>query len=217
MAAAPVILVTAGSAGLGAAASRLFAKHGYRVVVNYNSNSARADQLVSELSGVGNANNDAKDHIALKADLASHEDVKRLVSETHGAMGRIDVIFSNGGWSHFRDVTRLDDNVFDEDWDRAYAMNVKSHLWLLHAAETHLSETEGSFITTASIAGVKGTGSSLVSLLQEIVLRGLLLTFKGVWGDEGGPATYDQGIGLYGWPEDSSQHRFTWLTRDGML
>ncbi|KAK3192785.1 hypothetical protein K4F52_001142 [Lecanicillium sp. MT-2017a] len=161
MADSPVVLVTAGSAGLGAAASRLFAKNGYRVVVNYHSDSARADQLIAELNDTGNSNNDEKPHIIIKADLASHEDVNRLVSETHDAMGRIDVIFSNGGWSRFRDVTRLDDNVFDEDWDRAYAMNVKSHLWLLHAAEKHLSETEGAFITTASIAGVKGTGSSL--------------------------------------------------------
>lgn len=164
MADSPVVLVTAGSAGLGAAASRLFAKNGYRVVVNYHSDSARADQLITELNGTGNSNNDGKPHIIIKADLASHEDVNRLVSETHAAMGRIDVIFSNGGWSHFRDVTRLDDNVFDDDWDRAYAMNVKSHLWLLHAAEKYLSETEGAFITTASIAGVKGTGSSLVSV-----------------------------------------------------
>lgn len=166
MSSAPVILITAGSAGLGAAAARLFARNGYGVVINYNSDSARAEKIISELKDIKIAESNGKPHFAIKADLASHEDVKRLVSETHQAMGRIDVIFSNGGWSHFRDITRLDDNVFDEDWDRAYAMNVKSHLWLLHAAEGHLSKVEGAFITTASVAGMKGTGSSLVSLLH---------------------------------------------------
>ncbi|KAL1641347.1 hypothetical protein SLS61_010142 [Didymella pomorum] len=39
--------------------------------------------------------------------------------------------------------------------------NVKSHLWLLHAAKAELEKSEGAFITTASIAGVKPTGSSL--------------------------------------------------------
>lgn len=39
--------------------------------------------------------------------------------------------------------------------------NVKSHLWLMHAAKAHLEETEGAFISTASIAGVKPSGSSL--------------------------------------------------------
>lgn len=42
-------------------------------------------------------------------------------------------------------------------------MNVKAHLWLMHAARKHLDETEGSFITTASLAGVSHSGSSLVS------------------------------------------------------
>lgn len=39
--------------------------------------------------------------------------------------------------------------------------NVKSHLWLMHAAKAELEKTEGAFVTTASIAGVKPSGSSL--------------------------------------------------------
>jgi NAD(P)-dependent dehydrogenase (short-subunit alcohol dehydrogenase family) len=42
-------------------------------------------------------------------------------------------------------------------------MNVKSHLWMMHAARKHLDETKGAFITTASVAGVNHSGSSLVS------------------------------------------------------
>lgn len=45
-------------------------------------------------------------------------------------------------------------------------MNVKSHLWLMHAARKHLDKTEGAFITTASLAGVSHSGSSLVSFLR---------------------------------------------------
>jgi NAD(P)-dependent dehydrogenase (short-subunit alcohol dehydrogenase family) len=39
--------------------------------------------------------------------------------------------------------------------------NVKAHLWLLYAAKEQLEKNEGSFITTASVAGVKPSGSSL--------------------------------------------------------
>lgn len=39
--------------------------------------------------------------------------------------------------------------------------NVKAHLWLLYAAREQLEKNEGSFITTASVAGVKPSGSSL--------------------------------------------------------
>lgn len=53
--------------------------------------------------------------------------------------------------------------MHEEDWDRCFNMNVKQHLWLMHAARKHLDETEGAFITTASLAGVNHSGSSLVS------------------------------------------------------
>jgi len=45
--------------------------------------------------------------------------------------------------------------------DRCFLYNVKSHLFLLHAAKPHLEASEGAFVTTASIAGVKPSGSSL--------------------------------------------------------
>ncbi|EFX01517.1 short chain dehydrogenase reductase [Grosmannia clavigera kw1407] len=152
-----VVLVTAGSAGLGAAAARLFARNGYHVIVNYANNKARADALLAELNGTDGQ----KTHVAIQADLTSRTAVERLAREAQAAFGRLDVVFSNGGWTEFRDTTRLSDNVFDEDWDRAFVMNVKSHIWLLHAAEAALAEHEGAFITTASMAGVSGMGSSL--------------------------------------------------------
>lgn len=152
----PVVLITAGSAGLGAAASKLFAKRGYIVIINYNSNHERASRLLAEISVEG-----GPVHKVIKADLASRNEVERLITEAFIMYGRLDAVFSNCGWTAFRDTSRLSDNVFDEDWDRAFIMNVKSHLWLLHAAEEHLSKQDGAFVTTASLAGVNGMGSSL--------------------------------------------------------
>jgi len=82
-------------------------------------------------------------------------------------MGRLDVVFSNGGWTALRDFQNLDDNVNEEDWDRCFNMNVKSHLWLMHASKKWLEESEGCFITTASLAGVRPSGSSLVSKMGD--------------------------------------------------
>lgn len=60
-------------------------------------------------------------------------------------------------------MNSIDENAFEEDWDQAFNVNVKSHLWLMQAAKKHLDETEGAFISTASIAGVIPSGSSLAS------------------------------------------------------
>ena len=159
----PVALITAGSAGLGAAAARLFVQNGYRVVINYSNNAERATQLLNELPGLSSLPRDAARNFALiRADLGSRESINRLIRETVEQFGRIDVLFSNGGWTRFRGLASIDDNCHEEEWDRAFNMNVKSHLWLMQAAKKHLDETEGAFITTASLAGVSVSGSSLV-------------------------------------------------------
>ena len=76
-------------------------------------------------------------------------------------MGRLDVVVSNAGWTRITNIANLDEGMIDEDWDKCFLYNVKSHLWLAYAARSELDKTEGAFITTASIAGVKPSGSSL--------------------------------------------------------
>ncbi len=165
-----VALVTAGSAGLGAAIARQLASNaGMRVVVNYHSNSERADTLIRELrqqtSSTNSTNGYSHDEqfVAIKADMQDKASVVRLVQDTYATMGRLDVVISNAGWTQVRDFNNLDDNVEDDDWDRCFTANVKSHLWLFHASHRHLEQTEGAFVATASVAGVKPSGSSLVS------------------------------------------------------
>jgi len=159
-----VTLITAGTAGLGADTACLFARSGIRVVVNYNSNCDRALQLVDELRTISPPElQTGVNFHCIQGDLSRKDDIIRIVDETVAAMGRLDVVFSNGGWTRLRDITDLGDNVEDEDWDRCFTMNVKSHLWLMHAARRHFDDGEGVFITTASLVGVKFSGSSLIS------------------------------------------------------
>lgn len=163
-----VALITAGSAGLGAATARAFAAMQMRVVINYHSNGERANSLLKDLYEISHASgidgSNEKRFIAIQADVSSRSDVLRLVETTVAAMGRLDVVFSNAGWTRLTDFNNLDANVNDEDWDRCFNMNVKSHLFLMHAAKEHLSASKGSFITTSSAAGVRPMGSSLVRL-----------------------------------------------------
>ncbi|KAI1661363.1 NAD(P)-binding protein [Daldinia decipiens] len=154
-----VALITAGSAGLGAAAVRVFAKNGFRVIINYANNEERANRLLEELPSLSTL--PADNFVAIKADLGSRDDINRLIKESVDRFGRLDVIFSNGGWTRFRGMDSIDDNAYEEEWDHAFNMNVKSHLWLMQASKKYLDETEGAFITTASIAGVVPSGSSL--------------------------------------------------------
>ena len=158
-----VALITAGSAGLGKATAQALASLQMRVVINYSENSQRAEQFISELCKINALDPTQTCFMAIKADVSKRSEAERLVHDTVERMGRLDVVFSNHGWTKPTDFTSLDDNVNEEDWDRCFNMNVKSHLFLMHAAREHLEATKGTFITTASTAGVAVSGSSVVS------------------------------------------------------
>ena len=93
--------------------------------------------------------------------MSSKPAVESLVSSTLSTFGRIDVVISNAGWTRMTSFTDFSQQVDDADWDRCFVMNVKTHLWLAYAAKDALSETEGTFISTASVAGIKPGGSSV--------------------------------------------------------
>ncbi|EOD48536.1 Short chain protein [Neofusicoccum parvum] len=166
MAAQKVALITAGTAGLGAQIARVFAPD-FRVVINYANNADRAQALLQELqsiplaASVPAASAGTPRFHAIQADAGDKASVQNLVAETVKTMGRLDVVVSNVGWTRITNILNFDEGVVDEDWDKCFVYNVKTHMWLAYAAKQHLDETEGAFITTASVAGVKPSGSSL--------------------------------------------------------
>ncbi|TVY38131.1 Granaticin polyketide synthase putative ketoacyl reductase, partial [Lachnellula occidentalis] len=161
-----VALITASSAGLGAATAKALAASGVRVVINYNSNQAKADTILQELQDLQPTSSSTEKETtprfhAIRADVSQRSSLFSLIEETVKVMGRLDLLVSNHGWTKIRDFADLDDNVEESDWDTCFNMNVKSHLWAFHAARKYLDESEGSFITTASLAGVVPSGSSV--------------------------------------------------------
>ncbi|KAF2500886.1 NAD(P)-binding protein [Lophium mytilinum] len=164
-----VALVTAGSKGLGAAIARVLATEAHmRVVINYHSDSSSADELVQELKHLTRTNtrhdgslSNAERFIAIKADMAFPDQIKQLVEESIAKMGRLDAVVSNAGWTRMTNFMDLQDADREADWDQCFNMNVKSHFFLFMASHKHLKSSEGAFIATASVAGVKPSGSSL--------------------------------------------------------
>lgn len=172
-------LVTAGSAGLGAAIARLLlVELGMNVTINFSSNADRAHALVQELteqaSLVFSPDKGAAKGIppptvrAIQADLNQRSEFRRLVHEATDGPGRLDVVISNFGWTKMRNFADLDDGVDEDDWDRCFGANVKAPLWLFHAARPWLEASNAReagtavFVSTASVAGCKPSGSSLV-------------------------------------------------------
>lgn len=163
-----VALITGASRGVGAAVARTLASEGnIRIVVNYRNDRAAAEQLVDELEKLKSHQKENREGpfvTVIQADMACPTDVARLVQETVQRMGRLDIVISNVGWTRMTNFMDLDEAGTEEDWDRCFEVNVKSHFRLFRTCQAHLEKSEdGVFIATASVAGVKPSGSSLVS------------------------------------------------------
>lgn len=162
MAAQKVALITAGTAGLGAQIARVLAPD-FRLAINYANNQDRAKALLGELEQIPNTTNSTElpRFETFQADVGDRPSLQKLVEQTVAKFGRLDVVVSNAGWTRITNFANLEEGMIEEDWDKCFLYNVKAHLWLMHAAKPELEKTEGAFITTASIAGVKPSGSSL--------------------------------------------------------
>jgi NAD(P)-dependent dehydrogenase (short-subunit alcohol dehydrogenase family) len=86
-----VAIVTGGGRGIGAAIARGLAADGYAVAVNYASNNSAAAQVVSEIAAAGGA------AIAVQADVAKEDEVKRLFETVDRRFGSLTVLVNNGG------------------------------------------------------------------------------------------------------------------------
>ncbi|MDR6870667.1 NAD(P)-dependent dehydrogenase (short-subunit alcohol dehydrogenase family) [Bosea sp. BE125] len=87
----PVLLVTGGSRGIGAATAIMAAKRGYDVAVNYQSNADAAAGVVAACQAAG-----AK-AVALQGDMASATDIIRVFAEAKAALGPLSHVVNNAG------------------------------------------------------------------------------------------------------------------------
>ena len=76
-----VAVVTGASKGIGAAIARTFAEAGAAVAVNYASSKSDAEKVVGEIVKAGGK------AVAIQADVARRDDVKRLFEETKAKLG----------------------------------------------------------------------------------------------------------------------------------
>ncbi len=85
----PVVLITGGGRGIGAATAKLFAKHGYDVCINYKSDQASAEQVAQQLKSLG------VNSYLLQADIADEQQVIAMFAKLDGLVARLDVLVNN--------------------------------------------------------------------------------------------------------------------------
>lgn len=86
-----VVIVTGGGRGIGAATTKLFARNGYAVCINYKTDALSANTLIKEISASGGH------AIAIQADVSKEADVLRMFAAVDQQLGAVSVLVNNAG------------------------------------------------------------------------------------------------------------------------
>ena len=144
----PVVFVTGGSRGIGAACARAFAQAGYRVAVGYRQSSERAEVLAAGL-----AKEVGRPMLAVGGDVADEEDVAEMFRQIRQELGEPQVLLNSAGicWQGvFQDMTV-------EQWDRLFAVDVRGVFLCCRQAVTGmLLQGSGCIINISSMWGTAG-------------------------------------------------------------
>ncbi|MBZ9790626.1 SDR family oxidoreductase [Rhizobium sp. 3T7] len=153
----PVLLVTGGSRGIGAAVCRLAARQGWNVAVNYAANRAAADTVVSEVKAEGG------DAIAIKGDVGSAQDITLMFRAVDRHFGRLDGLVNNAG---IVDTQQRVDEMSVERLERMMRINVTGSILCAAEAVRRMSSKHGGkggvIVNISSMAAVLGSATQYV-------------------------------------------------------
>ncbi len=137
-----VVIITGASSGIGAAAGRVFAHAGARVVLAAR-NGDKLQALVAGLPG---------DALAIPTDVSDEQAVRQLVEQTIVTCGRVDILINNAGIGLAGPVAALS----PEDFQAALAVDLFGPLYAIQAVVPHMREQgRGQIINVSSVVGLR--------------------------------------------------------------
>lgn len=139
-----VVVVTGGGGGIGAGMCRAFAQNGAAAVAVADVDEEAARQVAAEVEQAGARS------LGMRVDVGNEADVQALVDLVESRLGPIDLFCANAGIMVAGGI-----DVPDDDWDRIWRVNVKSHIYTARAVVPRMVDRgHGYLLHTASAAGL---------------------------------------------------------------
>ena len=149
-----VALVTGGSRGIGKATALALGAAGAAVAVNYRERSKEAEVVAEAIRTSGGR------AASFGADVSVGTAVQRMVHDVERQLGPIDILVNNAGTAEARGL----DDITEEDFDRAIAVNLKSAFLCTQAILPGMRARRwGRIINISSIGARIGAGSVSVA------------------------------------------------------
>jgi NADP-dependent 3-hydroxy acid dehydrogenase YdfG len=138
-----VVAITGASSGIGAAAARLLARSGARLVLG----ARRRDQLVAIAKEIEAEGGTA---VPVELDVTNRASLQAFAQTPLTQFGRIDVLVNSAGVMLLAPLSDLR----TEEWDRMIDVNIKGVLYGAAAVLPHMqAQGRGHIVTVGSIAG----------------------------------------------------------------
>lgn len=155
------VLITGGSRGIGAAAVEAFANAGCRVVLNYKSNKAAAQQLADRWP----------DQILLaQADVSDREQVEAMFRQAEKLWGGVDVLICNAGIAQQKLFTDLK----ADEWQHMIDVHLNGAFHCCQCALPHMIHQKwGRILTVSSMWGQIGGSCEVAYSAAKAGLIGL--------------------------------------------
>jgi 3-oxoacyl-[acyl-carrier protein] reductase len=142
-------LVTGASNGIGRSAALALARAGYDVAINYRSSDAEALSAAAEAERLGAT------ALLCKCDVSDDQGVRAMLRAVEAKFGRLDALVNNAGTTTETPARDLD-ALSVEEWDRVFAVNVRSIFLVTRAALPLLRKAPApAIVNTASIVGLR--------------------------------------------------------------
>lgn len=135
---APVAIVTGGGQGIGRCIAQRLLEHGMAVVVADTDRTA-GREVEREFRKLGRIR-------FVHADVARETMVRRLVRQTVGWYGRLDILVNNAAVGKWIPLEKLS----VRDWNRILAINLTGPMLCAKYAAPHLRQTRGAIVNIAS-------------------------------------------------------------------
>lgn len=147
-----VAVVTGASKGIGAAIAKQLAADGAAVVVNYASDKAGAERVVTEITGGGGK------AVAVQANLAKEPDVRKLFADAVKAFGKLDVLVNNAGIYEFSPLEAVTAEHFHKQFD----LNVLGLIFATQEAVKAFGSNGGSVVNISSVVATAAPPNAAV-------------------------------------------------------